>query len=130
MKVLQVPNRVIVAGSRSFNDMNLLIEKLDKILSNFRGEVEIVSGGAKGADLLGEAYATLRGHRVKVFEAQWDVHGKSAGYKRNEEMAKHSTHCVTFWDGNSPGTRHMQNIAKRTGLKTRVIQYLPTKEVI
>jgi hypothetical protein len=123
-------NRIIVAGSRSFNDMNLMIEKLDKILSSFNGEVEIVSGGAKGADLLGEAYAALKGHDLMVFEANWELHGKSAGYKRNEEMAKYATHCVTFWDGNSRGTRHMQNIAERTGLKTRIIQYSPTTEVI
>ena len=41
--------KVIVAGSRNFNDYNLLKNKLDVILSNQK-EVIIVSGTARGAD--------------------------------------------------------------------------------
>lgn len=52
--------KVIVAGTRTFANYSLLERKLNKILQNY-GTVEIVSGGAKGADSLGEKYADLRG---------------------------------------------------------------------
>lgn len=118
--------KVIIAGSRDFNDMDLLISKMDKILSNIKSTIEIVSGGAKGADLLGEAYATLRGHELTVMEADWDKHGRSAGYKRNEQMAAYASHCVIFWDGKSKGSAHMYQIAKRKGMKLRLINYKET----
>lgn len=114
---------IIVAGSRSFKDFNLMVEKLDKILSNIKSEITIISGGAQGADLMGEAYATYRGHKCLTMPAEWDKYGRSAGYKRNEAMAEIATHCVVFWDGKSPGSRHMINIATRKGLKTRTVRY-------
>ena len=44
---------VIVAGSRTFADYELLKQTLDHLLQN-KTDVEIVSGGARGADQLGE----------------------------------------------------------------------------
>lgn len=48
-------NEVIVAGTRYFNDYNLMRTKLDCFLKNLTN-VEIVSGAARGADTLGEHY--------------------------------------------------------------------------
>jgi hypothetical protein len=53
----------------------------------------------------------------------WDIFGKSAGYKRNEEMAKVADACVIFWDGKSKGTKHMIDIAKKYKLKLRIIMF-------
>lgn len=113
--------RVIVAGSRSFDSFSLLQQKLDKILANL-DNVEIVSGGAKGADTLGEHYAELRDLAVKRFPANWEKHGKGAGYRRNEVMAKYATHLIAFWDGKSKGTKHMIALGARHGLKVRVVK--------
>ena len=63
--------KVIIAGSRDFIDLDLLIEKCDSILEG-KDNVEIVSGAARGADKLGEHYANLRGFSVKKFPAEWD----------------------------------------------------------
>ena len=52
--------KLIIAGSRTFLDYDLLAEKLDKILSNVKEPIEIVCGGANGADGLGERYALAR----------------------------------------------------------------------
>ena len=79
--------KVIVAGSRGFSDYALLKRKLDRMLSQ-QSVVTIVSGTARGADRLGERYAEEHGHNVERYPAQWDVFGKSAGYRRNEQMAK------------------------------------------
>lgn len=93
--------RLIVAGSRTFNDYDLLKTKLDFYLKNKDvTEIEIVSGTAKGADKLGELYAKANHINLKLMPADWAL-GKSAGYKRNEQMAKYASHCVVFWDGES-----------------------------
>jgi glycerophosphoryl diester phosphodiesterase len=56
-----------------------------------------------------------------VFPAEWDKYGKSAGYRRNEQMAQYAEVLVAFWDYNSPGTRHMINLAKQYNLEVHVI---------
>lgn len=112
--------KVIIAGGRTFNDYKLLCQICDKALS-LQNEVEIVSGTANGADKLGEKYAKEKGCPVKHFPADWDKYGKSAGYKRNEEMAKYADALIAFWDGKSKGTKHMIDLAKRYELKVKVV---------
>ncbi len=114
--------KIIVAGSRSFDDYKLMEEKLDELIRG-RKNTEIVSGTAKGADLLGERYARERGFEIKRFPADWDKFGKKAGYLRNEQMAKYANACVCFWDGNSRGTKSMIDLAEKHKLKTFVIRY-------
>lgn len=121
-------NKVIIAGGRDFKDYNLLKEKLDLILQNLE-EVEIVSGkqvteenGEKyGADYLGEQYALSRDLPIKDFPADWDKYGKSAGPKRNKQMAEYATHLVAF-DTGGRGTANMIQEATKQKLKIRIIQ--------
>ena len=100
--------RVIIAGSRSFNDYELLREQCLSILQEKMRthRVVIVSGHARGADSLGERFA-------KEF--------KAAGMVRNAEMAKCSDALIAFWDGESSGTRHMINFARKRGLDISII---------
>lgn len=113
--------KVIVAGSRGINNYQLIKEKLDIILKNVEEDIEIVSGGARGVDLLGERYAEEKGHTIKQFIPDWDNLGKSAGYIRNAEMAVYADACVVFWDGKSRGSKNMYDTAKKKGLKARLI---------
>ena len=115
--------RVIIAGSRDFEDYELLRNKMDFLLSNIKETVLIISGMARGADRLGLRYAREREYEVMEFYANWDYHGKQAGYIRNVEMAEHADALVAFWDGKSRGTGHMINIAREKGLRVRVIRY-------
>lgn len=120
--------KCIIAGGRDFNNYDWLKEVCDKILAN-KENVEIVSGAAYGADLLGEKYAKERGYKLKRFPAQWEEHGKSAGYIRNTEMAEYADALIAFWDGQSKGTMHMINIAEEKGLLARVKKYSNPKVV-
>ncbi len=118
--------RVIIAGSRTFNDYPFLESKLDFLFSKAieRGEeIIIISGKAKGADSLGERYALDRGFSVEEYPAEWERYGKSAGYRRNVQMAEVATHLVAFWDGQCRGTKHMIDIANERNLIVRVITY-------
>ena len=112
--------KVIIAGGRTFNDYDLLCQSCDKALS-LQTEIEIVSGTANGTDKLGEKYANEKEYPIKQFPADWDKYGKSAGYKRNEEMAKYADALIAFWDGKSKGTKHMIDLAKRYELKVKLV---------
>ena len=108
--------KTIIAGSRTITDYQLIEDccQLENI-------TEVVSGTARGVDKLGEQYANNHNIPVKLFPANWDYYGKSAGYKRNEEMADYADQLIAFWDGNSRGTEHMIRIAQKKGL--RVVAY-------
>jgi hypothetical protein len=117
--------KVIIAGSRTFKDLNILTKECDFYLQNQK-EIEVVSGAAAGADTLGEMYALTRNYKVTRFPADWQKYGKAAGYIRNEEMAKYADALIAFWDGISKGTEHMINLAKRYNLKLAVYEHTNT----
>lgn len=112
--------RLIVAGSRDVNDYLKLRDRLDKLLSR-HSNIEIISGGARGADALGEQYAVERGLNLRRIPAYWDWFKKPAGHIRNRRMAWYGTHLAAFWDGSSPGTKGMIKIAESEGLHKRVL---------
>lgn len=113
--------RIVVAGSRGFDDYKYLKSKLDQITWN-EGDV-IISGGAKGADSLGERYAKEHSIRLEVYSADWDQYGKRAGYIRNKQMAEACTHGMVFWDGESKGASHMIDLLKEYERKFVVFLY-------
>lgn len=120
--------RVIICGSREFDDYEFLRDKCDKILSRKAAdtteEIVIVSGCAKGADTLGERYASERGYQVLRYPAQWDKYGKSAGYRRNKEMAEVSNACIAFLSLTSEnrGTKNMISTALKMNLLVREVK--------
>ncbi len=119
-------HKIIIAGGRDFDNYPLLVGKVDEIITRWRrynNKIEIVSGKAKGADSLGERYAQQRGFKLKQFPANWEKHGKSAGYKRNKQMAGYADICICFWDGESKGTAHMIDLTEEYGLTLHIIKY-------
>ncbi|KPE51242.1 DUF2493 domain-containing protein [Chryseobacterium indologenes] len=111
--------KVIIAGTRTFEDYSFLKERCDYYLQNYQ-EIEIISGGARGADLLGERYAVENGYNISRFPANWDL-GPKAGPIRNREMAEYADALIAFWDSKSKGTLSMINIAKELGLKVKIV---------
>lgn len=123
---------IIVAGGREFDNYGLLSRKLDFFLSRKpAGEVRIISGDARGADRLGHRYADEHGIACLVMPADWETHGKKAGYIRNDRMAKEADALVAFWDGQSKGTAHMIKTMESMGKPVRVVRYDPvTKQFV
>lgn len=80
----------------------------------------VLSGTARGADQLGERWAEDNGLPVERYPADWDRYGRSAGYRRNALMAFLADGLVALWDGRSPGTRSMIELATRRGLAVHV----------
>lgn len=109
--------RTIIAGSRNCTDKRELIAALTCCDWT---PTTVISGAARGVDRLGEMWATEFNVPCERFPADWDAHGKAAGYKRNEQMADNAEALIALWDGTSKGTKHMIDIAKRKGLQIHV----------
>ena len=108
--------KVIIAGGRDFSaprfgdEWNLVCDLHQKYCF-----IEIISGGANGADRFGEFYAGDSGVPLKVFPAEWDKYGKAAGPIRNAQMAQYADAVILFPGGR--GTDSMRKLAKEYGLK-------------
>ena len=109
--------RVIVAGSREFNDYDVVKEAIEE--SQF-SVTTIVSGGARGVDALGEQYAEEMNLKLNLFYPDWDLHRKAAGPIRNAKMAENADALVAIWDGKSRGTKNMIETARKKGLRVYV----------
>jgi hypothetical protein len=117
---LKIMKKFIVAGGRDFADYTYLSKNCLDIIDE--GD-EIVSGGARGADLLGERFAKENGISIKRFPANWNLHGKSAGPIRNKQMAQYADGLICFWDGESRGTKNMIDEATSRGLEIHIFNY-------
>jgi SLOG family YspA-like protein len=77
--------------------------------------MEIICGMASGADTAGKRFGEKHGFPVREFPADWEKHGKAAGYIRNREMARVATHGLGFWKNESRGTAHMTSLLVSMG---------------
>lgn len=115
--------KIIIAGTRTCEDTKHLYHGLKASGINCDLITEVISGKAKGADTLGETYAKMFGIRVKSFPADWNQHGKRAGFIRNQEMANYcSTEdtLLALWDGQSKGTLDMISKANKKGMNVYI----------
>lgn len=117
--------KLIIAGSRYLEDYELVkfsVLNFLEINDIDLYTVKIVSGDAKGADALGERFAKEHDMPIQRFPADWDKFGRSAGPKRNKQMAEYATHLCAFWDGKSRGTGSMVKVAEAKGLTVHICE--------
>lgn len=107
--------RVAIVGSRTFHDKDLLYRTMDTLTYEDKPVIPtlIVSGGASGADTLGEAWAKEKSIPTKIFKPDWVKYGRAAGPIRNREIVKEADLIVAFWDGMSKGTMSTRNEARK-----------------
>lgn len=115
---------IIIAGCRDFNDYQVVEKEVMDFIGKYIGkiEIEIISGGATGADALGERFAKEHGLPLTVVPAEWKKYGRSAGPRRNEQMARMAGTLIAFWDEKSRGTKNMIDTAKKLGLRVKVVK--------
>ena len=131
--------KVIIAGGRDFCCYNLggnysnlpwdhlrvqeARKQISSILNRY-SDVQIVDGGAKGADRVGRMYSNhVLERNPKLFKADWKGLGKRAGFVRNAEMADYADALIAFWDDKSKGTKNMIDLARKQGLKIKIFYY-------
>jgi len=108
--------KLAVIGSRSLCDI-----AIDAYIP--QNVSEIVSGGAKGIDLLAKDYANKKGIVYTEFLPNYNLYGRGAPIKRNEEIARYADECIAFWDGKSKGTDYTIKFFKKLGKKVTVINF-------
>lgn len=119
---VEKPFKVRVCGCRTFDNYELLEIKLNYYLKNKLPNVVIVSGGGKGADYMGEMYAKKHNLPLEVHRPNWDVDGRSAGPKNNEQIVKNVDAAIAFWDGKSKGTKHTIDFCKQYKKKCIIVE--------
>jgi len=122
--------RILVCGSRHFNDWELLHDTLWNFMESRKteeyvctDEYTIIHGDAPGADTLADKFAYTYGTNLEVYPANWREHGKAAGPIRNKQMLDEGKPdlVIAFWDGKSPGTQNMIEQAQKAGVPVKVI---------
>jgi hypothetical protein len=112
--------KIAVIGSRGFNNVKLLEEKLD----TFKNEIiELISGGAQGADTLAEAWALANSVPVKLYKPDWKRFAKAAGIKRNKQIIESCDYCIAFWDGKSKGTASSLKFCEKLNKPFEIVAY-------
>jgi hypothetical protein len=120
--------KLLVCGSRTVEGQEMAA-RMWAALDALDAEcpvAEVVAGGARGADSIGAMWARERGYVLTVINADWDRHGKSAGFKRNLEMLDLEPDLVVaFVDkplASSRGTAHTVETARARSIPTRVFR--------
>lgn len=110
--------RVLVCGSRHFNDKELM----EGVLNRWKIST-IIEGEARGADTLARKYGESHGIDVERYPALWELHGKRAGPIRNSQMLKEGQPdlVIAFRGPNSKGTQNMIDQARKTGVEVVVV---------
>ena len=116
--------KLAIIGSRTFNDYGKLSNIIQEhFFGNLSPINKIISGGAYGADILGENFARDFNIKKEVYKPDWDKFGKSAGFIRNQEIVDACDMVLAFWDGKSKGTQDTINKAKKAKKPTFVVYF-------
>lgn len=106
--------KLLIVGSRSIK-----IFDLSPFIST---EVDtIISGGATGVDALAEQYADSNRLSKYIIRPRYDLYGRAAPIKRNEQMVDIADAVLIIWDGHSKGTQHTIQYAKKIGKEVEII---------
>ncbi len=114
--------KLIIAGSRSFDDYEMFSRELDKYLATLDAncEITVLSGHCSGTDLMGERYASEHSFELEIFPPDWRRYGRGAGPKRNQQMVDIAD-CVIAFDSGGAGTRSLITLARKKGLSVTVV---------
>lgn len=116
--------RLAVIGSRDFSNKEKLFSILDKKIDKIKF---VVSGGAKGADLIARQWCEERGVPCLTFYPKWKsvsgVFDKGAAFKRNHQVIDNSDVVLAMWDGESSGTKHAIELAEQKGKPVKIIKF-------
>ncbi len=124
------PLRILITGSRTWTDRIAIARAISDYLGSTGTSIGgawpfpiVVHGGARGADQLADAVARNWGWTPECHPADWDRHGRAAGYRRNAVMvALRADVCLAFIRDGSAGASHTARLAEAAGIPTRRYQ--------
>lgn len=114
--------KLLIVGSRSITDFELspyIPKEVDTI----------ISGGADGVDRLAEQYADSHHLSKYIIRPRYDLYGRAAPLRRNEQMVDMADAILIIWDSRSKGTQHTLKYAKSKKKLLTIIQ-VPKSETL
>lgn len=113
--------RLLVTGSRNWDDVTTIKLALNKAVNYLGDQVTLVHGACPiGADDIADdlfTYANLG--PVEAHPADWNTHGKRAGFLRNSLMVDLGADlCLAFIKNESRGATMTANLAEKVGIET------------
>lgn len=143
--------RVLICGGRTFGKLNRLPDgnpnRKDERAQEYRfaidwlttrfldylmdpdgppnkfGELTIIQGGAKGADTIAADFATVNWLSEEEYPADWEQHGKAAGFIRNKQMLEEGKPDLVIAFPGGKGTANMVELAKKAGIPVEEVKY-------
>ena len=107
--------KLLIVGSRSITDFDL-----SPYIST---DVDtVISGGASGIDSLAEQYADLHRLSKYILRPCYNLYGRSAPLKRNEEMVEMADAVLSIWDGCSKGTQYTLKYTEKINKPITLVQ--------
>ncbi len=107
--------KLLIIGSRSITDIDISTYVPPNVDT-------VISGGASGIDSLAEQYADIHRLSKYIVRPRYDIYGRAAPIKRNEQMVDMADAALVVWDGQSKGThRTIKYIKKQNKALTLVI---------
>lgn len=108
--------KVLVCGGRNYADAGRLFALLDD-LHRERSIVEVIEGGAHGADRIGHMWAKTRKVKNRRFFAAWAKYGNAAGPIRNQKMVDDGKPDLVIAAPGGAGTADMVRRARAAGIE-------------
>lgn len=111
--------KVLVCGGRDYADKMALWHTLDAF--GPPEITEVISGMARGADMLAAEWAIRFKFTLHKFPADWEKHGKRAGMVRNQQMLDEGKPDAVIAFPGGRGTADMVRRAERAGIMVHKI---------
>lgn len=107
--------KLLIVGSRGITGFDLspyITPEVDTI----------ISGGACGIDSIAEQYADLHRLSKYILRPRYDLYGRCAPLKRNEQMVDMADSVLIVWDGHSKGTQYTLKYTKKTNKPVTLVR--------
>lgn len=109
--------RILVCGGREYDNYSQFMDKMEKLVENYWGDLVIIHGDAKGADFLARIWAVYHEETELRFPANWGKHGKTAGAIRNQQMLDEGKPDIVLAFPGGTGTVDMIRRARKAGVR-------------
>lgn len=103
---------VLVCGSRTWEDVWTIQDALCGLQVEHDADLEIIHGGANGADRFADEICRDYGIRQRVFRPNWNKYGKRAGIVRNRQMLDEEPDLVLAFTNGTAGTQYTIDSAR------------------
>lgn len=119
--------KILVCGGRDFEDWKKFNSVMYDIVFGRTGTpndvemlptgIEIIAGGATGADSLAIEWAIANWVPFIEYPADWKQYGKKAGYIRNKQMLEEGKPDLVVAFPGGRGTANMIKLAEEAGVE-------------